>query len=256
MRLNYENNYSRKNNILFENGRPILKFTFSNFIDIDKLKPGAIDYMNKYIAMWPNHFELMKTNNDVIKFFYDLETTGTNHKKHSIHQISGYIEVNNEVVEEFNFKVQPNPKAQIEQEALTVCGVTEEQIRAYTPMDKVYKTIIALLSKYIDRYNPSEKMYLVGFNNRKFDDLFFHAWFEQNGDAYFFSWFYTESLDVQVLAGQYLIDRRKNMKAFKLKSVAKELGLIIDESRLHDAIYDVELTRDIYRIVTGLEIEL
>ena len=32
--------------------------------------------------------------NKVIKFFYDLETTGTDVRKHGIHHISGFIEIN------------------------------------------------------------------------------------------------------------------------------------------------------------------
>jgi len=59
-----------------------------------------------------------------------------------------------------------------------------------------------------------------------------------------------------ILASQYLIPRRAKMESFKLKRVALELGLEVDESRLHDAHYDIALTRSIYRIVTGLEYEL
>lgn len=46
------------------------------------------------------------------------------------------------------------------------------------------------------------------------------------------------------------------MPNFKLKTVAKELGLDVEDDKLHDARYDVLLTRDIYRIVTNLDIEL
>jgi len=193
----------------------------------------------------------------VVKVFYDLETTGTDERKHSIHQISGCIEVDGEVVENFNFKVAPHPKAKIEQEALDVCKVTEEQIRAYPEMKIVYKQVLKMLGKYIDRYNARDKAYLIGFNNRKFDDVFFRCWFEQNGDSFFGSWFWTDSIDCIVLASQYLIGhRRRNMPSFKLKRVAKELGLVVDETRLHDAEYDIYITRQVYRILTGIETEL
>ena len=46
------------------------------------------------------------------------------------------------------------------------------------------------------------------------------------------------------------------MPSFKQHRVARELGIEVDEDRLHDASYNVELTRGIYRIVTGLDIEL
>ena len=48
---------------------------------------------------------------DTIKVFYDLETTGVDVKKHSIHQIAGLIEINDEVVEKFNIFSRPHPKA-------------------------------------------------------------------------------------------------------------------------------------------------
>ena len=40
------------------------------------------------------------------------------------------------------------------------------------------------------------------------------------------------------------------MEDFKLKTVAKQLGIEIDESKLHDAEYDIYLTMEIHRIVT------
>ena len=72
--------------------------------------------------------------------YFDLETTGTNPGKNGIHQISGMIEIDGEEKEKFDFHVQPNPKAVIEEQALAVGGVTREQIMAYPPMYEVYTT--------------------------------------------------------------------------------------------------------------------
>ena len=54
-----------------------------------------------------------------------------------------------------------------------------------------------------------------------------------------------------VLASEYLLEKRVAMPNFKLMSVARAVGIEIDESRLHDAQYDIELTRTIYKIVTN-----
>lgn len=191
----------------------------------------------------------------IVKIFLDLETTGVNPKRHSIHQIAGLVEVDGEVVEEFNILTRPHPKAEITPEALTTCNVTEEQILNYEPMEVGYRSLLAVLGRYIDKYDRTDKAYLVGFNNRAFDDIFLRRWFTQNGDSFFGSWFWTDTLDVLVLASQYLIGRRSAMQSFKLKRVALELGLEVDKDKLHDAFYDIKLTRDIYQIVTGLEIE-
>lgn len=192
----------------------------------------------------------------MIKIFFDVETTGTNPKQHSIVQLSGLIEVNGKVVDSFDYNVRPHPKAKIEAEALRINNKTEEQIETYPPMGEIHKAFTKKLGKYLNKYDSKDKAYLVGFNNRSFDDIFLRKFFELCGDKFFGSWFWQDSLDVLVLASQYLIDRRTEMPSFKLKRVAKEVGVVVDEKRLHDAAYDVELTREVYRITTGLEIEI
>jgi len=53
-----------------------------------------------------------------------------------------------------------------------------------------------------------------------------------------------------VLAAEHLKERRGLMADFKLKTVAQFLGIEIDESKLHDAVYDIKLTREIYKLIT------
>lgn len=193
----------------------------------------------------------------MIKIFYDLKTTGTNPNKHSIYQIAGLIEIDEELVETFDFETRPHPKAAIEPEAMTVGKVTKEEIAEYRPMKEVHGIFKDMLGKYINQMMDKKiKAHQVGFNNRAFDDIFLRKWFEQCGDEFYLSWFYPDTLDVMVLASEYLLDRRIDMPSFKLKRVAMELGLDVDKDRLHDGLYDAKLTRDIYRIVTGREIEL
>lgn len=183
--------------------------------------------------------------------FFDLETTGTNPGKNGIHQISGEIVIDGETKEKFDFKVRPNPKAEIVQEALEVGSVTKEQILAYPPMQEVFPKFIDLLSTYVDRFDKKDKFFLCGYNNASFDNNFLRGWFLQNGDKYFGSWFWSNTIDVMVLATVFLMNIRGNMENFKLKSVAIALGIEVNESELHDASYDIFLTKEIYKIVTG-----
>lgn len=99
--------------------------------------------------------------------FFDLETTGTNPGRNGIHQISGQVVIDGIVKESFDFHVQPNPKAAIEDEALAVAGVTREQIAQYPAMGTVYRQFVAMLGKYVDKYNSKDKFFLVGYNNAK-----------------------------------------------------------------------------------------
>ena len=43
------------------------------------------------------------------------------------------------------------------------------------------------------------------------------------------------------------------MENFQLKTVAKFLGVEVDETKLHDAEYDIYLTIEIFKIVTGIK---
>ena len=157
--------------------------------------------------------------------FFDLETTGVLANLHGIHQISGAIVIDGEVKERFNFKVQPRPGAKIEPKALEVSGVTEDQIMAYPPMYGVYLEFISLLKKYVDPYNKQDKFFLAGYNNAHFDNEFLRAWFSQNGDKYFGSWFWSNSIDVMVLATPYLAAQRASMENFKQGKVSAPIDL-------------------------------
>lgn len=179
-------------------------------------------------------------------FYYDLETTGTNFWQHGIHEISGIIEIDGVVKEEFIFHVQPNPKAKIEQGALDVGNVTLDQIQAYPPMGEVYKKITEMLNKYVDKFDKKDKFHLVGYNNASFDNSFFRAFFVQNNDQYFGSYFWSNSIDVIVLATFFLAENRNKLKDFKLRTVAEYFGIKVEEEKLHKASYDVYLTREIY----------
>ncbi|MDH6312237.1 DNA polymerase-3 subunit epsilon [Parabacteroides sp. PFB2-10] len=178
--------------------------------------------------------------------FFDLETTGIKYWRNGIHQISGEVVIDGETKESFNFKVQPHPKCDIEEDALKVCNVTREQIMAYPPMREVYAQLINMLGKYVDKYDRKDKFFLVGYNNASFDNYFLKAFFVQNDDQFFYSWFWVNSIDIMVLATHHLMEERCLMPDFKLETVARKLGIEPDVDRLHDAAYDIELTKMVY----------
>jgi DNA polymerase-3 subunit epsilon len=182
--------------------------------------------------------------------FYDIETTGVRFWKNGIHQLSGAIVIDGEIKKTFDFRVRPNEKAIIEQEALNVAGVSKEQILAYPPMNEIYAKFVKMLGDYVDKFDRNDKFYLAGYNNAPFDNQFLRAWFVQNGDQYFGSWFWSNSIDVMVLATQYLLERRASMENFKLSTVAKECGVDVEAESLHDALYDITLTMKVYEKVT------
>lgn len=185
------------------------------------------------------------------QLFYDLETTGTMYWRNGIHQFSGMVVIDGEVKETFNYKVRPNPKADITEEALQVAGVTKEEILQYPPMQEVYSEFVQMLGKYVDKYDKTDKFFLCGYNNASFDNQFLRAWFVQNGDNYFGSWFWSSAIDVMVLATQALMEVRSRMLNFKLCTVAQAFGIKIEEEKLHDAMYDIYLTYEVYKRITN-----
>lgn len=184
--------------------------------------------------------------------FYDTETTGLIHTENAIHQLSGLIVINNEIQQEFNYQIAPHEGAVIEEEALKISdeNLTEEIIRGYPKGQDVHYSMLQMLGKYCNKFNKQDKFHLVGYNNRRFDDLFIRYFFVNIlGDKYFGSWFWNDTIDVLPMAANYLRDERKNMKSFKLKDVASYLGIPLDPAKLHDATYDIFITKAIYDIV-------
>lgn len=182
-------------------------------------------------------------------FFYDLETTGTKFWKNGIHQISGAVVIDGEIKERFNFKVKPYETCLIEDEALAIANVTRDEVNTYTAMFLVYKELTEMLSRYVNKFDKKDKFHLVGYNNASFDNQFFRAFFVQNGDQYFGSWFWSDSIDVMVMASHYFRAVRNTFPDFKQKTVAKMCGIDVDENRLHDAEYDIDLCMQIYKQV-------
>ncbi len=181
---------------------------------------------------------------------YDLETTGKEHKEHAIHQMSGMVIINGEEKQKFDFRIQPHPTALIEDEALAVSNVTREQIMAYPANILVQRQIVGMLGKYVNKYDKLDKFHLLGFNNVKFDGDFLRTFWSLCGDTYYGSWFWADSLDAMVLASDYLQNERSKLANFQLRTVAAHLGIPVDETKLHDAQYDIWLTYEIYKIVT------
>ena len=103
-----------------------------------------------------------------------------------------------------------------------------------------------MLLFFLKSFDKKDKFHLVGYNNASFDNPFFRAFFVQNSDVYFGSWFWSDSIDCMVLASNKLRSKRSELVDFKQSTVAKYLGIEIDESKLHDAEYDIKICIQIF----------
>jgi len=178
-------------------------------------------------------------------FFIDTETTGTNPAKHGLIQIGGIIEIDGKEIDRINILSAPYPDDVIEQEALNVNNRTEEEIRAFTLPQLAYRKFVEILNDHVNKYDRSDKFHFIGYN-ATFDEDFLRAWFRKAGNAYYGSYFFWPPIDVANLAAYHFMKRRHVFKDFKLMTVASAAGIQIDEEKAYDAMYDIEITRELF----------
>jgi DNA polymerase-3 subunit epsilon len=181
--------------------------------------------------------------------FLDLETTGTDPKRHGVIQIAGAIVIDGIEKERFNYRLRPFQGDDVNKQALSVNGVTTEQLRGLPEPLIAYRELVGVLGKYVDKFARSDKFFFVGYN-AGFDDDFLRAFFEKAGDKYYGSWFGWPAIDVAGLAALALGDERWKLPNFKLMTVAKRLGVVTSDEGAHEAGFDVEVTRRIYERLT------
>lgn len=182
--------------------------------------------------------------------FFDLETTGLDPKKCAIHQLAGKVLIDGKEVESFNIKLRPFENAVFEDAALETVKLTKEEIMAYPDYREGYAKFLYIVEKYVNKYDKKDKFFLAGYNIATFDIPFLRNFFLLNNNQYFGAYFWSVPIDVIILAQAYLMNYRPDMKDFKQGTVAAQLGIALKEENLHDALYDIEICHEIYKIVT------
>lgn len=181
----------------------------------------------------------------------DTETTGVDPEKDSIIEIGIiYQDLKTGAIEEFSqyIKLESYPDNFNETEAIKVNGLTKEFLEKNGITEKeAYYNLMRFLNERLDRYNPSDKCILAGYNVN-FDDDFMRALFEKYGNKYYGSFISFLKIDVVNLIAQCnLLGIIPDLKNYKLETV-KDLFLIKSES--HKAINDIRDTKSLYTILS------
>ena len=176
--------------------------------------------------------------------FLDLETTGLDPAKHGVVQIAGGLEVEGVWIP-FDFHPAPFETDILDPQALKVNGwkPSPEQPKPVAAWIQLTNT----LGLHCDKYKPQDKYLFVGWN-AKFDADFLRAWFHKCGDQYYGSWFWEPVLDLRPILMFLRPELRSKLPNFKLQTVCNALGLG-EQGAVHDAAWDVELTRRIYHML-------
>lgn len=181
--------------------------------------------------------------------FLDLETTGIDYNKHAIIEISGIVDIDNEVKQEFQLFAAPRSGQIVSKEALKLQGLTIENLKDEkvfkNPLD-VHKQLLETLGLYVNKFDKADKFFLIGYNILHFDIDFLRKWFELASDNYYGSWLFNPGIDVMAISAYLLMSKRMELENFKLGTVAKYFGVEIDDSKLHSGLYDVQITRELY----------
>ena len=180
--------------------------------------------------------------------YFDVETTGLDPVKQDIIQIAGLIEIDNVVVEEFEFKVAPVNPENATPEALDVHGYDLVTIMQFPPHSHVYNSLIELFSKYIDKYNKADKFTPAGYNVR-FDMDFLKNFFLKHNDKYFGSWFNYKMVDPLPVLHYAEWAQKISLENYKLVTVCERFGI---ELQAHDALSDIRATREVLLHLSNL----
>ncbi len=197
--------------------------------------------------------ELCKQHTPEKRFWFDTETTGTDSKRNGIHELACIVEIDGIIREKKVWNIKPAESCIIEDEALKVSGVTREVLETYPSESEIYKQIISFLSKYVSKWDKKDKFKLYGYNVH-FDMQMFIEFFNRNNDKWFFTWFWSGPIDVMSKAAELFAHVRPMMKDFKLGTVVKELEINCLDN-FHGALFDIEITREVYYKVDKLQKE-
>jgi DNA polymerase-3 subunit epsilon len=154
-------------------------------------------------------------------------------------------------LESFDFKMCPKSLESADEKALKIGGVTRDRLKMYKPSIEMFVKFKEMLDKYVSRFDKKDKLHFAAYNS-PFDEKFVRSWFRNHGDNYYGSYFWVPSIDVMTLAGARLLNRRPSMKNFKLATVVETLGIAVIQGLLHDAIYDVYVTLEVFKKLFGL----
>jgi DNA polymerase-3 subunit epsilon len=193
---------------------------------------------------------------DPILVFADVETTGLSSYRNGVWQVSFcLVDTRFEKDTWFDMRVKPFPEDEWDDKAIELSGITPAEAKSFSDPIGTYHQILNIFSEHVDRYNYMDKMTFLGWN-AEFDESMLREWWKKCDDKegiFFGSWFHMPVIDVAGLTHLVLMrDRlkREGPENFQLGTVAKYLGIEVDEECLHDSLYDVELTREIYNVVT------
>jgi len=182
--------------------------------------------------------------------YVDTETTGLDPISCAIWQLAGTIEINGKIKDKFNIFMRPNPDQNINIGALEATKASLNNIiKAEMSQYEGYQKFMYILDSHINKYDTTDKFFMVGYNSHSFDSSFIRQFMKMHDNVYYGSYFWHPNIDVMLIAAWAAMKDRTNLPNFKLGTVCKALGIDFDEKDAHDALYDVERTMEMFHMI-------
>jgi DNA polymerase III epsilon subunit-like protein len=177
-------------------------------------------------------------------FPIDVETTGLDPKKHEIIELAFSIIINGVKHCSMELYMRPERWDMISSEALAVNGWTLERLKRLPEMEYSFLILTDIMGRHLRHFG---KFRIVEYGNG-FDSRFVAAFLNSIGiDCNMYCFFQKQSTNVHSIAKKKL----PGLKSYKLKDVARRLGIPVDERQLHGAAYDRDLMIEVYMRLGG-----
>lgn len=181
--------------------------------------------------------------------YFDVETTGLDDYRNDIIQLACLVEINGEVVEEFETKVMPFDFSSVDPKALEVNHLTIEELKTFPHPKEVHHKLTEVLAKYVSRYDKMDKFTPIGYNV-EFDVRFLNSFFKKCGDKYYGSFFNWKLVDPLKKLYEWDYLDKINLPNYKLLTVCTHFGIKINA---HEALSDIKATRELLKLLVEMQ---
>lgn len=183
----------------------------------------------------------------------DVETTGLDYEKDRIVEL-GIIYSNDTEEKKFHTYIKytnyPEAYTKPNSRAIELTGLTPEKLNQLGINElKAFQAIDWFFNHLTDRFTPTDKMILCGYNV-DFDDNFLRQLFKRNGGKFYGSFIANCRLNVMnTLALATRLKKIPLLRSYKLQDVAKFFNF---EFNPHNALEDILVTKRIQEHLENL----
>lgn len=187
--------------------------------------------------------------------FVDTLVTGMQPSRCGIYALGGIIceDGPDRTVEKCRFEMRINPRdgLRINEGKLWISGTKLKDLTTFQKEDEARAWFTSILDRYVNMHNPSDKIYLAGYNVSGLDIPFLREWFrrtaEEPGKDHFYDYFTKQPMDVMIIARYAMLRQERTMLDFQQDTVARQMGVERRYSADYSCIDNAQESVDIWR---------